>query len=112
MTDTSAPNAALPGDELAATRTKAGQPVVVPATHRDRGIGPFKRLVLRGATVIDGTGAPPIGPTDIVIENNRITLMKKATGNLATAANRVPPGDHEIDCRGKWVTPGFTVMNL
>jgi imidazolonepropionase len=107
MTDTLSPNTMLEGDELAATRIKAGQPVVTPATGRDRGLGPFKRLVLRGATVIDGTGAPPIGPTDIVIENNRIALMKKATGNLATSANRVPTGDHEIDCRGKWVTPGF-----
>src|SRR5579862_2597735 len=80
MTDTPLPNAALPGDELASYRIKAGQPVVAAATQRDRGVGPFKRLVLRGATVIDGTGAPPIGPTDIVIE---------------------------IDCRGKWVTPGF-----
>ena len=103
MTDTTI----LAGDELAAYRGKAGQPVVTAATSRDRGVGPFKRLVLRGATVIDGTGAPPIGPTDIVIENNRITLMKKATGNLSTAANRVAEGDHEIDCRGKWVTPGF-----
>ena len=79
----------------------------MPARQRDRGVGPFKRLVLRGATVIDGTGAPPIGPTDIVVENNRITLLKKVTGNLANAANRPPAGDHEIDCRGKWVTPGF-----
>ena len=59
MTDAQIPVAALPGDELAATRAKAGQPVVVPASGRDRGIGPFKRLVLRGATVIDGTGAGP-----------------------------------------------------
>ena len=76
MTDTTI----LAGDELAAYRGKAGQPVVTAATSRDRGVGPFKRLVLRGATVIDGTGAPPIGPTDIVIENNRITLMKKEIG--------------------------------
>ena len=54
MTDTQTPNAALQGDELAATRLKAGQPVITPATERDRGIGPFKRLVQRGATVIDG----------------------------------------------------------
>jgi imidazolonepropionase len=89
------------------SRSKAGQPPIVPARQRDRGVGPFKRLVLRGATVIDGTGAPPIGPTDIVVENNRITLLKKVTGNLANAANRPAAGDHEIDCRGKWVTPGF-----
>lgn len=107
MADRLIPSDTLPGDELAVTRAKAGQPVVVPARQRDRGIGPFKRLVLRDATVIDGTGAPPIGPTDIVIENNRIALLKKVTGNLANAANRPVAGDHEIDCRGKWVTPGF-----
>lgn len=107
MTDRPISSDTLPGDELVAYRSKAGQPAVVAASQRDRGIGPFKRLVLRGATVIDGTGAPPIGPTDIVIENNRITLLKKVTGNLATAANRPAAGDHEIDCRGKWVTPGF-----
>jgi imidazolonepropionase-like amidohydrolase len=107
MTDQLIPSDTPAGDELAVYRTKAGQPPVVAARQRDRGIGPFKRLVLRDATVIDGTGAPPIGPTDIVVENNRITLLKKVTGNLATAANRPAPGDHEIDCRGKWVTPGF-----
>lgn len=107
MTKRPIPSDTLPGDELAVNRAKAGQPPVVAARQRDRGIGPFKRLVLRGATVIDGTGAPPIGPTDIVVENNRITLLKKVTGNLANAANRPAAGDHEIDCRGKWVTPGF-----
>ena len=94
MTDRLIPSETPIGDELAVSRAKAGQPPIVPARQRDRGVGPFKRLVLRGATVIDGTGAPPIGPTDIVIENNRITLMKKAVGNLATSANRVPAGDH------------------
>ena len=95
------------GNELGLGRAAAGQPPLQPATGRDRGIGPFKRLVLRGATVIDGTGAPPIGPTDIVVEHGRITLLKKVTGTLANAANRPAAGDHEIDCAGKWVTPGF-----
>jgi len=107
MTDRLIPSETPIGDELAVSRAKAGQPPIVPARQRDRGVGPFKRLVLRGATVIDGTGAPPIGPTDIVVESNRITLLKKVTGNLANAANRPAAGDHEIDCRGKWVTPGF-----
>ena len=83
-----------------------------PSSRRRRGAtaasGPFKRLVLRGATVIDGTGAPPIGPTDIVVENNRITLMKKVDRQSRHRRPIAPaPGDHEIDCRGKWVTPGF-----
>jgi imidazolonepropionase len=107
MPDDIVPAATAPGDELAAERAKAGQPPIVAATARDRGVGPFKRLVLRGATVIDGTGAPPIGPTDIVVENGRITLIKKVSGNPAKSASRPAPGDHEIDCAGKWITPGF-----
>ena len=30
------------------------------------------QLILRGATLINSTGAPPIGPVDIVIEKNII----------------------------------------
>ena len=32
----------------------------------------YDQLILRGATLINSTGAPPIGPVDIVIENNII----------------------------------------
>jgi len=45
---------------------------IEPAPDRSEGEGPFQRMVLRGPTVIDGTGAPPIGPVDIVVENDRI----------------------------------------
>ena len=41
----------------------------------DQGEGPFERLIIRGATVIDGTGGPPVGPVDIVIEGNRIVQV-------------------------------------
>ena len=47
---------------------------LVPApdrTARD-GAGPYDRLVIRGITVIDGTGAAPVGPMDVVVEKNRI----------------------------------------
>ena len=33
-----------------------------PAPNRAEGEGPFDRLIIRGATLIDGTGAPPRGP--------------------------------------------------
>ena len=59
---------------------------------------------MRSATVIDGTGAPPIGPLDIIVENGRIVSMKKMVGYGYGVSE---PADHEIDCRGKWVTPGF-----
>ena len=61
------------GEERIDRLRAAGMPPVAAATSRDRGAGPFRRLVLRGATVIDGTGAPPWSPADIVIENGRIT---------------------------------------
>ena len=94
------------GDEMADERARAGQPPVQAATGRDRGLGPFKTLILRGATVIDGTGAPPIGPADITVVDGRITRIQKVRGAHAGAPE---PGsaEHEIDCRGKWVTPGF-----
>ena len=47
---------------------------IIPAPNRraDEGKGPFKTFVIRGAMLIDGTGAAPAGPMDIVVENNRI----------------------------------------
>ena len=34
--------------------------------------GPYSQLIIRGATLINGNGAPPIGPVDITVENNII----------------------------------------
>src|SRR5580692_6356205 len=49
-----------------------------PAPNRKpgEGEGPFDRLVIRGVTVIDGTGAQPRGPMDVVVEKNRITEVR------------------------------------
>src|SRR5690606_27361693 len=58
---------------LAAAPALAQSRGIQPAPDRKpgEGAGPFKRLIIRGATMIDGTGAPPMGPVDIVIEGNR-----------------------------------------
>src|SRR5262249_61304745 len=92
----------LPGEEMARIRNKGEVAIVAKATSRDRGIGPFKRLALRAATVIDGTGAPPIGPIDIIVENGRIVSLKKVIGY---GAGPREPADHEIDCRRQRVRP-------
>src|SRR5690606_41925664 len=42
------------------------------------GAGPFQRLVIMGANLIDGTGAPMQGPVDIVIEGDRIRQIRSA----------------------------------
>ncbi|BCH05171.1 hypothetical protein MesoLj131b_71700 (plasmid) [Mesorhizobium sp. 131-2-5] len=97
------------GDEEIVVMTARGMPSLAPASGRDRGEGPFNRMVLRGATLIDGTGAPPMGPMDIVVENGRITqIVSVGFPKLPIDPTRRPPaGDFEIDCHGKWVTPGF-----
>ena len=55
-----------------------------------------QRTVIRGGTIIDGTGAAPF-EGDVAIEGARIVEVGKVTRG----------GDEEIDARGMIVTPGF-----
>ncbi len=78
------------------------------------GEGPFERLVIRGATVIDGTGAPPRGPVDIVIEGNRLRELR-TVGTPGVAINpafRPARGAREIDATGMYVLPGFVDLHV
>jgi hypothetical protein len=88
---------------------------LTPAPNRraDEGRGPFKTLVLRGAILIDGSGAPPVGPVDIVIEQNRIQAVRSAgTPGLPLRQNRPPENpDLEIDVTGMYVMPGFVSLH-
>jgi imidazolonepropionase-like amidohydrolase len=99
------------GVAVVLAQTQQAQRSVTPAPDRrsGEGEGPFERLVIRGATMIDGAGAPPIGPVDIVIENNRIKEIK-SVGFPKVAikeANRPAKGVKEIDATGMYVLPGF-----
>ncbi len=40
------------------------------------GEGPFNQLIIRGVTLINGNGAPPISPVDIVVEQNKIVKIQ------------------------------------
>lgn len=73
------------------------------------GEGQYGRLVLRGAYIIDGTGAPAYGPADVVVEKNRITEIKVVgtPGNPIKPEGRPAKGDREIDATGKYILPGF-----
>jgi imidazolonepropionase-like amidohydrolase len=83
-----------------------------PARPAGEGAGPFGRLVIMGANVIDGTGAPMQGPVDIVIEGNRITAVRSA-GAPGVPRQRTPPADadHVIDAQGMYVLPGFVDLH-
>ena len=58
-------------------------------------------LALRGATVVDGTGAAPIPDGVVVVEDGRI----RCVGPVGSCA--IPPGAREIDVTGRWITPGL-----
>ena len=85
------------------------------APPRARGEGPFDRLILRSVTLIDGTGAPAIGPMDIVIEGNRIAQIKSVgvPGVAINEENRpvARPGEEVMELEGHYVLPGFVDLH-
>jgi len=83
-----------------------------PDRRADEGEGPFERLILRGATVIDGTGAPPRGPVDVVIEGNRIVAIAGSTDPSAGGTPaEADAGTRVIDATGHYVLPGFVDLH-
>ena len=91
-------------------------PEPAPVEARNEGNGPFKRLILRGAYMVDGTGAPAQGPVDIVVENDRITEVRVVGApKLTIDPNKRPvaTGDtEEIDLSAMFVLPGFVDTHL
>lgn len=68
----------------------------------NEGGGPYNRLVIWGATVIDGAGSPPFGPMNIVVKGDTIESITPSD------ITKPPVGtDRVIDARGGYVTPGF-----
>ncbi len=98
---------------IAAAAPAAGQRTVPEAPARDEGHGPHERLIVRGVTIIDGTGAPPWGPADIVIERNRITEIRGVGApGLPIDDERRPQGaTREIDAHGMYALPGFVDLH-
>jgi Amidohydrolase family len=93
----------------------ADEGAIPSAPPRADGEGPYPQLILRGATLIDGTGAPPIGPVDIVIEKNRIVRVA-GVGNPGVPIDqenrpKLAEGGREIDVSGLYVLPGFVDMH-
>ena len=60
---------------------------VKPAPDRTTGEGPFNRLIIRGATLIDGTGGMPRGPVDIIIEKNIFYSVLGSINNKSRFSN-------------------------
>ncbi len=90
---------------LVAAFTLSGhaQSIIPPPDRRaDEGQGPFETLLIKDVILIDGTGAPPIGPINIVVKGNRIESV--GGGNEDDA-------DFVLDAAGMYLMPGLIDMH-
>lgn len=86
------------------------------APQRSEGEGPFDTLIVRGVTLINSTGAPPLGPIDVVVVKNKIhriaqvgypgVPIKESSRPAASGSNT-----KILDCSGMYVMPGFVDMH-
>ena len=79
------------------------------------GQGQFNQLIIRGAMLINGNGAPPVGPVDIVVEKNIIKRVQ-VVGYPGVEINedrrpKLEQGGFELDAHGMYVLPGFVDMH-
>jgi hypothetical protein len=100
---------------LSISITLSAQERVKKAPEVKDGDGPYTQLIIRGVMLIDGTGAPPIGPTDIVVKGNRIvSIQTVGYPGVATDESRRPKlesGGKELKCDGMYLMPGFIDMH-
>ncbi len=85
------------------------------APERSEGEGPFPQLIIRGATLINGTGSPPIGPVDVVVEGNRIVQVRTVGyPGVPIDSSRRPKlveGGQEVQAEGMYLLPGLIDMH-
>ncbi len=58
---------------------------------------------ITNGVLVDGTGAPPVPATDVVVDGDRIV----AVGPTGTLGDRVPDGAEVIDASGSTIMPGL-----
>jgi hypothetical protein len=85
------------------------------APERNEGEGQYTQLIIRGVTLINGTGAPAFGPVDIVIEKNKIVQIASlgSPGIKITEGRRpvLKAGGKELNCEGMYAMPGLIDMH-
>ncbi|GAB3090921.1 amidohydrolase family protein [Aestuariicella hydrocarbonica] len=98
-----------PGEEIITQVVAMGiQPPTIAPPRGEESAGPYQRLVIQNANIIDGAGAPAQGPVTIVIENDRIVdLRGGGTGSMPVSDKQYGDNTRVIDATGKYVLPGF-----
>lgn len=88
---------------------------ITDAPKRAEGDGPYNRLIIRGVTLINSTGAPPVGPIDIVVEKNKIAQIRQVGYPGVPIDEKSRPkanaDDKVLDCTGMYLMPGFIDMH-
>ncbi|WP_282086401.1 amidohydrolase family protein [Aquimarina algiphila] len=88
---------------------------ILQSNSQEIGEGPFSQLIIRGATLINGNGAPPRGPVDIVVEKNIIKdiVVVGYPGVEINSSKRpvLKTGGKELNAEGMYVLPGFVDMH-
>ena len=102
-------SAAEPGEEgISAALALGVEPVGYPPALGDESAGPFPRLLIENAFIVDGAGAPTRGPVTIEIENDRIVgIHGGGTAAMVGGTEIKGAGTEVIDAAGKYVLPGF-----
>ncbi|HEY7288457.1 MAG TPA: amidohydrolase family protein [Vicinamibacterales bacterium] len=90
------------GAVLTSAGPTAQTPSAPPAAHAKA----VRRLLIRNAMVIPGTGVPAAGPMDILVENGRIARLGSSTDG------QWPAADETIDATGKYVMPGIVNTHM
>jgi hypothetical protein len=109
-----APRVAAQQTRPAPSAESAEDPRPAPARRAGEGEGPFQRLIIRGATLIDGSGGPPRGPVDIIVEGNKIVdIVGVGVPKVTINQSRRPSGAlKEIDATGMYVMPGLVDVHV
>ena len=82
---------------ISSTTNWAWQLTPAPDRRADEGVGPFEQMVINGCILIDGTGAPPRGPLNILVKKNKIERI---------FSGKSPEGvDHVLDATGMYLMP-------
>lgn len=63
-----------------------------------------RELVVRGATLIDGTGTAPQSNVDVLIRDDRIFAVGPSL--------QAPSGAATVDARGAWIVPGLIDVHV
>ena len=78
--------------------------------------GPFDQTIIRGVTLINGNGAPSMGPVDVVVEQNVITQVRVVGfPGVAIDDDRRPEleeGGKEIDAHGMYLLPSKSMIQI